>query len=379
MLDNTVQYSRNKLKHFLSSCLDSAGVYSLTPKSDASGYAQCFGMFLNQLLLNNIPDLSSELVDCIVKKRSSYSIKPIDKPYRQLLTFTLSSLSLRNDLNNELINELVREQIPDDIEKELQSLGCLNGKAGSGNQAMFLAIFLIHARDFMNIDTQSILNDWVELHLESMNRNGFWGEQRNMTHLQFQNGYHQYEIFEYLGVKNPLEEEAIAAVHALADSQGHFAPYPGGGGCFDYDAIFILTPQGRKVDVKTRELLERTLLTLSSEQQSSGGFAESLYVRPRNLSSILRFIFHVANSGTNLSLLKERLRYGLTLQRPKHNRIHTHWSNYSRQWSEADLWDSWFRMLTIARIETALDPRKVSDWGFINYPGIGYHPLLNKG
>ena len=72
----------------------------------------------------------------------------------------------------------------------------------------------------------------------------------------------------------------------------------------------------------------------------------------------------------------ERLRQSVTLLRPKHNRIHTHWSQYSRRWNESDLWDSWFRMLTIARIDVALDPKKIVEWGFIDYPGIGFHPLL---
>ena len=27
----------------------------------------------------------------------------------------------------------------------------------------------------------------------------------------------------------------------MGDKSGQFAPYPGGGGCFDYDAVFILT------------------------------------------------------------------------------------------------------------------------------------------
>ena len=38
----------------------------------------------------------------------------------------------------------------------------------------------------------------------------------------------------------------------------------------------------------------------------------------------------------------ERLRYGLTLLRRRHDRIQTHWSRYSREWSESNLWDSWF-------------------------------------
>jgi hypothetical protein len=80
-----------------------------------------------------------------------------------------------------------------------------------------------------------------------------------------------------------------------------------------------------------------------------------------------------------MRLFAERLRYGLALQRAKHDRIHTHWSGYSRRWDESDLWDSWFRMMTLARIDAALDHQPAAGWGFINYPGIGYHPSLGSG
>ena len=63
----------------------------------------------------------------------------------------------------------------------------------------------------------------------------------------------------------------------------------------------------------------------------------------------------------------------LALQRSKHNRIRTHWSHYSREWGESNLWDSWFRMATVARIQCSLDPAALSSWGFIDYPGIGHY------
>ena len=40
---------------------------------------------------------------------------------------------------------------------------------------------------------------------------------------------------------------------------------------------------------------------------------------------------------------------------PKYNSITTHWNNYNRKWDESNLWDSWFRMQTLARIEIYSD------------------------
>ena len=65
---------------------------------------------------------------------------------------------------------------------------------------MFYAIFLIHGQKYINIDTKKEQKIWVEYHLKTMNKFGFWGESTNLKHLQFQNGYHQYEILEYLNI-----------------------------------------------------------------------------------------------------------------------------------------------------------------------------------
>jgi hypothetical protein len=244
---------------------------------------------------------------------------------------------------------------------------------------MFMAIFLLHGRDYLGINIQPKIDQWVDSHLKRMNRFGFWGVKPGITHLQFQNGYHQHEVLEYLGLDNPYLEQTLVAVRSLADTDGHFAPYPGGGGCYDYDAVFMLTPHGLIPDEKTARLLARTASTLLAEQNPDGGFCESLLVRPRSTAQVAGFVRHVWAARGNPSAFRERLRCGLTLQRPKHNRIHTHWSQYSRRWSESDLWDSWFRMLALARIDVAMHPGHAGHWGFIDYPGIGYHPSLRTG
>ena len=320
--------------------------------------------------------LSDAIVRDIKTLRSRSEVDIHGKPYRQLLAFSLSALAVLPGASPRMLDELVAEQFSGYGIHDLESQGCLDGRAGSGNQAMFLAIFLLHGRDYLGLDTQSMIDEWIHVHLRRMNYFGFWGSDAGMTHLQFQNGYHQHEILEYLGVENPRREQTLAAVRGLADGEGHFAPYPGGGGCYDYDAVFMLTPEGQIPDRATRALLLRTAATIAFEQRPDGGFAESLRIRPRNMNNLRMFASHVLAALGKGPLFAERLRYGLTLQRPRHNRIHTHWSRYSRRWDESDLWDSWFRMLTLARIDVALHPEHADNWGFINYPGIGYHPSL---
>jgi hypothetical protein len=370
-----------KLAAFVQTCGNASGAYRLTPRAEVTPYARCFAVFVRYLMRDPTLSSESEMLSLAITRdiqaaRSQPGVDIKGKPYRQLLTFSLSALAALPDVSPRLLDELVAEQLPISSACDLEQPGCLNGRPGSGNQAMFMAIFLLHGRDYLRADTQAQIDTWVEMHIQAMNGLGFWGGGTAMTHLQFQNGYHQHEVLEYLGVNNPYVEHTLSAIREMADVEGHFAPYPGGGGCYDYDAVFMLTPEGRMPDTITHKLLMRTAASIVAEQGPDGGFAESIRVRPRNLAGLRMFFFHVLNAFGNWPLFAERMRYGLTLQRPKNDRIHTHWSCYSRAWGESNLWDSWFRMLALARIDVALNPYRARCWGFIDYPGIGYHPSL---
>lgn len=377
---NCLGEARLRYRNFIDSCEDINVKFRLTPRADASAYALCFAIFGYRLLLaTDVIDRYRELwdqqlrADLAEKKfeRSKVASLSQDKPYLQLLTFTLSALSILGTLNNDPLAKEIEVLLPVDIEKALRDSKALNGAARSGNQAMFLGILLIYARDHLGLEVQNDIDHWVNLHLRAMNSFGFWGVSETMSHLQFQNGYHQYELLEYLNADDVPWDAAADAVAALADADGHFAPYPGGGGCYDYDAVFILTAT-EKTTARHHELLMQTAHSILNEQNADGGYCESQRVRPRTLANVSRSLVHAFNARGRART--ERLRSALSLLRTKHDRIHTHWSVYSREWGESDLWDSWFRMLTIARIDCALNPERAKDWGFINFPGIGFHP-----
>lgn len=381
-----VEQARRCYLDFLTLCKSTDGTYRLTPESDASAFATCFWIFGMHLLRQHavLVDLRDELtcsIRCAVRDARAASATKgqlYAKPYRQLLAFSLSALSVLGTLSDDPLEDLVIEQLPQSIEQDLDRHGCLLGKAQSGNQAMFMAVFLLHARDSLGLSVDDRIEAWVRLHLQEMNQFGFWGHNRAMTSLQFQNGYHQYEILEYLGVHTGREQTAANSVAGLADRLGHYAPYPGGGACFDYDAVFAMTPDGEIPNNSVARLLSLTAATLLHEQQSDGGFCESLYVRPRSARNAALSFVHVLSALPNLPAMFERLRYAVALQRSKYDRIDTHWSRYSRSWNESDLWDSWFRMLALARIQCAMNEEAAHSWGFINFPGIGYHPFLRR-
>jgi hypothetical protein len=375
---------RDNYSQFIESC-SSEQEYRLTPRSEISPYALCFAIFGYNLLGDKQKIQENKNIwDCLLrqklelkrKEREHFGQLNRDKPYLQLLTFTLSALSILGTLKSDPLSREVLELIPDNIEKELKQTGALAGVPGTGNHAMFLGILLIYSKIYLGIDTDQALNNWSSLHLEAINQFGFWGFSKSMSHLQFQNGYHQYEILEYLQNKKVPWNKAADNVAQLADSKGHFAPYPGGGGCYDYDATFIITGAGSKSVNIHKDLLLRTAKTILAEQSIDGGFCESIYVRPISAYNILNSFQHIFSAHGQARI--ERFKQSITRLRPKHNRIKTHWSVYSRRWGESDLWDSWFRMLTIAKIDVALDPKRVSEWGFIDFPGIGYHSVGKK-
>ncbi|MBT6231530.1 MAG: hypothetical protein HOI47_33225, partial [Candidatus Scalindua sp.] len=164
--------------------------------------------------------------------------------------------------------------LPNDMASYLESIQVTNGNPQSGNIAMCIAVIAIYARDFLGRHVGRIIDDWVSIHIESMNEYGFWADDQK-KHLQFQNGFHQYEILEYLGVDNPKIEEAINLIYQIVDHRGQFSPYFGGSGCYDYDAVSIITAQGRSLSQIDKDLLTKTLRTILSEQNSDGGFSES--------------------------------------------------------------------------------------------------------
>ncbi len=385
MLDiSEINIAKARYREFINLLSKNDCSYKFTFNSEITPYARCFAIFGLGLLKDdkklslNADGLAlaiREDLDLMRFERHKVGISlKHDKVYLQLLTFSLSALSVINRIKNDPLEDHVIPMLSSNIRESLQQEGSLDGIPQSGNKAMFMAILLCHANEHLGMDVHSLINDWQDMHINSINKFGFWGSYSTMSHLQFQNGYHQYEIMDYLNTENIPWSRAADCVAGLADKEGHFSPYPGGGGCYDYDATYIITGAGSKAIEKHSNLLVRTAQTILFEQNKDGGFCESLRVRPRNFDNSLRSTMHVFSAHGIARM--ERFRQAITLLRPKHNRIHTHWSVYSRQWDESDLWDSWFRMLTIARIDVALNPERVSEWGFINCPGIGFHSKL---
>jgi len=302
------------------------------------------------------------------------------KPVQQLTAFCLSALNILGASPKYRLSFLKQWLRPESIYNYLREIGCFKGKPMTGNMAMFLAIFLTWeyklTKESICLD---LMESWFTLHDKYQNpRTGFWGNsEKKSPYLGFQNGLHQFVIYDYWGKTINYNGKITDTVLSLQDSDGFFAPHPGGGGCFDYDAAHILIICGYKRNYRTDDVkrsLLRLIIGLTENQNMDGGFCESKK-RPNGFARVfsiklLRFLF----SSPNKYVALERFKISLRIARKQNEFIKTHWTNVGRQWDQSNLWDTWFRCITIAEISNVLlkpDERKV-DFNFLNTIGLGW-------
>lgn len=352
--------------------------FKLFSRSEISPYARCFAIFIKSMikqdkwLIDNKKKLTKELNQDLfnfynTRNKESPNLI-LDKPFLQLLCFTLSALNILNSPLSEKNTEIIDNFLKIDLISSLHERGVHSGLPGSGNHSMFIGILLLFARDFRSLNKDKEIAEWIEFNQCHLNENGFWGNFNKMTYLQFQNGYHQYEIFEYLNFQEIPWKIAASNVLKLADNDGHFAPYPGGGGCYDYDAIFMLTSNNTG-DIGQKKIIKKTLSTIISEQNYDGGFCESKLLRHNNIPNIKLHINHIFQQPKNLRF--SSFIAGFNLLRPKHKVVRTHWTETDRYWDESNLWDTFFRLSLIFRIYTFLDFPEKNLFRKNNFPGIG--------
>lgn len=353
----TLKNIEERYLKFILSCKIDESSFSLTKGGDRSAYATCFAIFgmntVGEDILKHIDKkkLSIYLKSSLDEQKEKHGI--YSKPFLQLLCFVFSVFELVSISVRDILGEYIEEFVVNiDLEQFLDSKGVDTGKPSSGNYAMFSAIVSHMSNKYKIVENDNI-DKWFDYHNSKMNDLGFWCSPSKETYTQFQNGYHQYEIYDFFDKEIKNLDEAAGLVLALQDSDGHFAPIPGGGGCYDYDAFSILmTAYSKNGEEKTLKALGRLANAICSEQNSDGGFCESQYFRPFSF----RNVFKIVNSllKPHSQSFPEKSKMILSLSRPQFAKISTHWSRVDRGWNESDMWDSWFRYLIIKRYYTVL-------------------------
>ena len=344
-----------------------------------SPYARCFAIFglynfSFQVLSEHEKDLLALAVMKDLESFIFHKFNPKDfynyKAPSQLLNFSLTALYCLGRLNEyeRKLRLIIDPYLKINLKSYFFDHKVFTSEPRSGNFAMFIAVILIYARDWLKIDTQNQINYWVESHIKNLNKYSLWGN--NDFYSQYQSSYHQYEIFNYLKIDIFDNKKLIRNIINLQDFEGHYGPYPGGGGCYDFDAIKILTLSDNN-DEEIKKSINIFAKELIKEQNKNGGFSESYQFYPLKLKSQIRYlikIISIKNIENLLPLIKQY--FYIMLKNPvfynNHFCVHT-----SKKWSDPDLWNSWFRVLALTNVILFSENQKIN-FRKIKFPGIGY-------
>jgi prenyltransferase beta subunit len=367
--------------------------FRMNEGADSTIFTTCFALFIFDLFGEvNVWSLRErdtwiEYINLFQDKDTGYYTssnfdgKINAKPIQQLTCFCLSALDILDSSPNYKLSFLKQWSRVEDIYDYLKDIGCYIGKPRTGNMAMFLAILLTCNYEKFNEESAlAKLDSWFRWHERTQNEStGFWGNHiRNKYYAGFQNAFHQLLIYNYWNRPIPYYNRIVDIVLSLQDEDGHFAPFPGGGGCWDYDAADILIHCGYKREYRRQEIaygLTKLFFAILRSQNEDGGFCETRR-RPTSIKKALssnnvRFIY----TGHNPYLWYYRLRASLNAARPGKRIIKTHWTRKGREWGQSNLWDTWFRCLTLAEIAESIEfdnPLKHLNWNFHKCIGLGF-------
>lgn len=296
----------------------------------------------------------------------------------QLTCFCLSALRILGAEPRFPLTFIEQWRTPDDVRKYLCERGCHQGRPGSGNKAMFLAIFLTCEYERTKEDCLlDKMGAWFEFHNRTQNRSGFWGSDlRSHSLYGLQNGLHQLAIYFYWGREIPRLNRIIDVVLMSQDRDGFFAPTPGGEACHDYDAIHILALARRVTDYKKDQIgvcLSKAFDAILTVCNGDGGFCQS----KANLAGLAGFFRYISTycSGGSPYLWYYRSRASLAAVLKDGNPAPTGWTRETRASNQSNLWDTWFRCLALAEIAQTIDEVKVRGFRDVNFqetPGLGW-------
>jgi len=248
--------------------------------------------------------------------------------------------------------------------------------SNSGNRAMFIANMLTSELQTGNDAAAAGLEAWFSWHDKNRDgRSGFWGSGPSAKYFWGMMGFvHQFIVYNYFDRRLSSPNRIIDRILLLQQPDGLFSPMLGGASCDDLDAIhslvyFYHTEDNRRAEIK--ESLRRASFTIKAIQNRDGGFPWSAR-RRLDVSEWLNLALH------NLRIRHPYLLYEATktvLQGQLHlaKPLRTGWSTEGRRWTDSSIWDTWFRVLALAEIETVLSPEPQSSvWRRVDFPNFGW-------
>lgn len=326
-----------------------------------------------ELLNRKVKTFLHELQGCHWQEIST------DKTQLQCLCFTTQITEYLEQGNGDLLTALVKKLAFEmDVFEVLDTKRVAHGAPGSGNFAMFYAIILSFASSKGCEQASNKFDHWIEYHLNHQNKFGFWGDYEFNFNM-FQNGYHQHEILNYARICPINVVKGLSHLLGCNDSRGHFAPWGGGGGCYDFDAVTIFYFYSHEIsrDVFAQLLQEqgpvaKLVNSLKAEQSIGGGFSENLKAFKPSVfiwffAELIEIIFRMSGP-----LKLDRCKYVASMfLRPKWKKLRRHWSCEALDWDEPNLWDTWLRLMTLDRLSRLSSGAGDTDSSYYHFVGLG--------
>lgn len=222
------------------------------------------------------------------------------------------------------------------------------------NKLMFLFYFLIFEQEKRGADNQSLIQQLFRF-LDSTQdlETGFWGKQNgtSLEHSMF-GAAHIYQFYDFFGRDIYCKEAILDHTLALQNTYGLFGSRFGGA-CEDFDAVEIccmLTKHSSYKSDLVRKAVQKTYARINNNQNRDGGFPYAIDTRSRT----------------------EKL-WGVIMRSSKPYYRYSEWKRMESQSFKSDIWGTYFRVLTTAKIVRMLDGNGSSKCNFYPLPGWGYY------
>jgi len=382
---------RKKVLHWLHSMQTGVTQFRMNSIADSTIFTSCFALFIFDILgetkkwLQEEKDLWIRCITSYQDRESGYFIPDgykgdlNAKTVQQLTCFCLSALEIFGASPNYKLSFLKKWHKPQDVYGYLNDIGCFEGRPTTGNMAMFLAIFLTYQYEKSgDRSTLELIDTWFHWHDKMQNKStGFWGRAlSNRYYFGFQNAFHQFLVYDYWNRGIPNYERIIDTVLSLQDTDGYFAPTPGGWACYDYDAVHILSHAYRTTEYRRDDVeksLKKAFDAIRFKQNIDGGFCQSKEKPSSIIDLFSNRDFFLRNDASYLAYYRMRKSLSIVLKGKRY--IHTDWTNKARLWKESSLWDTWLYCLCLAEISHTIDLGMRSTFNNVNFHrmiGIGH-------
>jgi hypothetical protein len=364
--------------------------YNFSPTSGSSLFTSCFALYILDLFRETCMISEEEklgwakYINSFQRKEDGlFYPRPIFHPDKeravfQATSFCLSALKMLGYGPRYPLSIVNKWRKKESVEDYLLQRGCHLGAGGSGNKAMFQAIFLTHEYERKkDPELLNSINVWFDFHNRHQNHNGYWGNgSRGQLYKGMQNAFHQYVVYEYWDREYPRLDIITHAVLKLQDKKGFFSDLPGGSSCKDYDSLHFLLSGHHDGKVIAEGALINAIEAIKTRWNKDGGFCENP-VRPygaKTFPGLLYFIITGKNHEIRVTRAKEVAR---EIIKPKKYKSRN-WVETPHPWAESTLWDTWFCCMSIAEVLCHFTSDNFEKFKFPDHIGIGYNKYQHK-